>query len=142
MNNTSCNFLWSRGSRPIFLGLMSIAIFALTAKAQFVATLVSNNLSSPYGVATDPVGNVYITDAANERIMEFSPSSGILSTLAGGTLGNNGTNTVIGANAKFYKPQGIVYARGGLVVVDSENQLIRFVNLNGNVSYIARVPNP
>jgi len=142
MSNTSCNFIWSRGGWSIFLALLLMAVFAVTAKAQYVSTVVSSNLLDPYGVATDPNGALYITDSAHERIMKYVTTSGTLTTLAGisNVVGNNGTSTVIGANAKFNNPQGIVYARGGLVVVDSWNQLIRFVDLNGNVSYIAGVP--
>src|SRR5665213_598 len=142
MSNTSCNFIWSRGGWSIFLALLLMAVVAVTAKAQYVSTVVSSNLLDPYGVATDPNGALYITDSAHERIMKYVTTSGTLTTLAGisNVVGNNGTSTVIGANAKFNNPQGIVYARGGLVVVDSWNQLIRFVDLNGNVSYIAGVP--
>ena len=41
------------------------------------------------------------------------------------------------AFAHFANPQGIVFARGGLVVADSGNHLIRFVTLNGTVSTLA-----
>jgi len=43
------------------LGVTVAALVALPARAQFVSTAVSNNLSQPAGVAVDSSNNVYIT---------------------------------------------------------------------------------
>jgi sugar lactone lactonase YvrE len=131
---------------PRLLGKLSLAAIALILlwtqplHAQFVTTAISSNLFEPYGVTTDPSGNVYLTDSSNNRILEYSPTAGTVTTLAGlaGTA-NAGTNNGTGAAARFSQPLGIVYARGGLVVVDQNNQLIRYVTLSGTVSNLAGV---
>jgi hypothetical protein len=116
----------------IVLGVLAVSLCALPAGAQFVSTAVTNGLNEPAGAAVDSAGNVYITDPGNYRIAKFVPSSGVLSTLAGS--GMIGTNTGTGVAASFFIPQGIVAARGGLVVTDEGSQLIRFVTFDGSVS--------
>ncbi len=112
-------------------------MFALGAVAQpALQTLVSSGLSEPYGVAVDAKNNIYITDSVNNRIAKYNPNSGSLTNLAG-VLGEPGNNDGPGPFAHFSSPQGIVYARGGLVVADSGNHLIRFVTLAGAVSTLA-----
>src|SRR5665213_2464903 len=116
-------------------------LLALPLHAQYVATALSTNLFEPYGVTTDPGGNVYLTDSSDNRIVKIVPSAGTVTTLAGLTgPSNSGTNNGTGPAARFSQPLGIVYARGGLVVVDQGNQLIRYVTLNGAVSNLAGVP--
>jgi DNA-binding beta-propeller fold protein YncE len=86
------------------LGILAACLCAPPARAQFVSTAVSNNLSQPVGVAVDASGNVYITDTGHYRIAKYVPSSGTLSTLAGS--GTIGTNTGTGLAASFVSPQG------------------------------------
>ena len=65
-------------------GVLAAVLFALPAPAQYVNTLLSSNLSQPWGVAADAFGNVFVTDSANNRILEYSPGSGATSILAKG----------------------------------------------------------
>jgi len=118
---------------------LATAALALPVHAQFVSTLVSSNLNEPSSIAVDNNGVAYIADSGNNRIEEFNPLSGTLSTLAG--TGTEGTNNGKGG-AEFFNPTGIAYARGGLVVVDQGNQLIRFVTLDGTVSTLAGIKSP
>jgi len=120
------------------LSVLAATLLGLPARAQFVSTVVSNNLGQPAGVAIDSSNIVYITDPGNDRIARFDPSSGSLTTLAGS--GAYGTNLGIGQAASFVLPQGIVAARGGLVVCDEQSQLIRFVSLAGAVAPLAGQP--
>jgi sugar lactone lactonase YvrE len=115
-----------------------MAILAPRLQAQYVSTVVSNGLSEPYGATTDPGGNVYITDTVNNRVVKYVPTLNTVSTLAGGD-GQlyYGTNNGAGGAARFNTPKGIVYARGGLVVVDQGNQQLRYVSLAGAVSNLA-----
>ncbi len=119
----------------VAVGFLVAALCASSVRAQFVGTAVPN-LSSPSGVAVDASNNVYITDPGNYTIAMYVPSAGTLTTLAG-SPGNFGADPGTGAAASFFIPQGIVYARGGLVVADQGSQLIRFVTLTGTVSDIA-----
>jgi sugar lactone lactonase YvrE len=122
------------------LGIVAAALLAPPVSAQFVSTEISSGLFEPSAVATDASGNVYITDSSDNRIAMYVPSSGLLTTLAG-TSGTQtaGTNNGIGSAARFSQPRGMVAARGGLVVVDQVNQLIRYVSFAGVVSNLAGV---
>jgi sugar lactone lactonase YvrE len=81
---------------------------------------------NPLSVATDTHGNIYVADAANNRIREISPA-GVVSTLAGSTLGFLDGS---GSNAKFYNPIGIASdANGNIYVADTYNHLIRLINV-------------
>ncbi|HUD48591.1 MAG TPA: chitobiase/beta-hexosaminidase C-terminal domain-containing protein [Candidatus Baltobacteraceae bacterium] len=122
------------------LGIVAAALLATPVSAQYVSTEVSTGLFEPSAVATDLDGNVYITDSSDNRIAMYVPSTGILTTLAG-TSGTQtaGTNNGFGSAAQFSQPRGMVAARGGLVVVDQANQMIRYVSFAGAVSNLAGV---
>jgi hypothetical protein len=112
-------------------------LLALGVSAQpALQTLITSGLSEPYGVAVDPKDNYYITDSVNNRIAKYNPNLGVLTNLAG-VLGETGFSDGPGVFAQFHSPQGIVYARGGLVVADSGNHAIRYITLAGQVSTIA-----
>ncbi len=117
------------------MGIVAAALCTGTVRAQYVGTLVTN-LSSPAGVAVDSSNNVYITEPGNYTVAVYVPNAGTLTTLAG-SPGNFGADPGTGPAATFFIPQGIVVARGGLVVVDQGSQLIRFVTYSGTVSDIA-----
>ncbi len=118
----------------ILAGILASLLCPLPLQAQFVNT-ASTNLSLPAGVVTDSANNVYITDPGNYRIAKFVPSSGALTTLAGS--GNPGADSGTGFSASFFLPQGIVAARGGLIVADEGSQLIRYVTFGGTVTNLA-----
>ena len=121
------------------LSVLAATLLGLPARAQFVSTVTTNSLNQPAGVTIGLTNNlVYITDTGNYRIAQFDPSSGLVTTLAGS--GTPGTNLGIGLAASFSLPQGIVTARGGLVVCDEGSQLIRYVTFDGVVTPLAGQP--
>jgi len=88
-----------------------------------------------YGITMDSLGNMYISDSANNSIRKIAPD-GSVKTLAGsGVIGAaNGT----GNEAQFYFPQGIaVDATGNVYVADTFNNQIRKITPNGVVSTVA-----
>jgi len=89
--------------------------------------------SSPYDVAADASGNLYVTDG--NRIRKIS-TAGIVSTIAG-----NDTSAFAdgpGAVAKFNSPAGITLdASGNIYVADQSNNRIRKISPDGLVSTIA-----
>ncbi|HEY9855865.1 MAG TPA: IPT/TIG domain-containing protein [Stenomitos sp.] len=85
-------------------------------------------LSSPWGLAMDAAGNLYISESVGHRIRRVDPS-GIISTVAGtGTAGYSGDNGAA-ASAQFNAPRGIALGNFGstLSVVDTGNNRIRKV---------------
>ena len=92
----------------------------------------SAQLNSPYEVAVDATGNLYIADTVNGRIRKVS--NGVITTVAGGSaFGDNGPATsaqVINLAAVAVDSSGDVY------IADSGNSRIREVT-NGIITTVA-----
>ena len=94
-------------------------------------------LYSPWGVALDGGGNVYIGDSLNNRVRRVNPD-GVISTVAGtgaaGYSGDGGQATDASLNA----PQGVaVDAADNLLIADSDNARVRKVSPAGIISTAA-----
>jgi len=97
-------------------------------------------LDSPYGVAVDNNGNVYIADSANHAIRKVD-TNGIITTVAG-TLGSSGSNGDGGdvTLAQLNQPTDLVVdSDGNMYISDSGNYAIREVNTNGIVTTVAGI---
>jgi hypothetical protein len=112
-------------------GNMKNKIFAFAGtqgKAGFSGdggSATSAKLNNPTGLASDPLGNVYIADTSNQRIRLVNPSN-VISTYAGtgvaGYSGDGGAAT----SAKLDNPTGDVAANGSAVYFgDTSNNLVR-----------------
>ncbi|HEY9173926.1 MAG TPA: NHL repeat-containing protein [Verrucomicrobiae bacterium] len=92
--------------------------------------------NSPYGVAVDSTGNVYVADTWNHTVRKVTPA-GVVTTLAGlaGSLGSaDGTDS----DARFDQPSGTAVDSGGSVyVADRGNNAIRKVTSAGRVTTLA-----
>jgi sugar lactone lactonase YvrE len=98
---------------------------------------ISAQLWSPYGVAVDISGNVYIADTSNNRVRKVSPA-GIITTVAGnggyGYSGDGGSAT----SASFYGPIDLaVDPAGNLYIADTNNYAIRKVSPAGIITTVA-----
>lgn len=79
--------------------------------------------SYPYGIATDLLGNLYVTDGSI-LIRKISPSGDV--TTIGGGSGYLGSYDGAGTFARFMTPRGIgVDAAGVLYITDTGNNLLR-----------------
>jgi sugar lactone lactonase YvrE len=95
--------------------------------------------NGPYGLAMDSSGTIYVADRGGSRIRKITPS-GVVTTLAGSTLGyNDGT----GSAAQFASPQGIAVDSAGTVYVASYLDMrIRKITPSGTVSTFVGVTSP
>ncbi len=97
---------------------------------------VSAELSTPFSVAVDASGNVYIADRNNSCVRMVNPS-GIISTFAGtGVLGNSGDGGAAN-QALLGEPIGVaVDASGNVYIADYYYNCIRMVS-GGIISTVA-----
>ena len=92
--------------------------------------------NSPFGVATDASGNVYVADYANNTIRKITPA-GVVTTLAG-TVGSSRSADGTGSEARFGDPTGVTTDAGGnLYVADANNHTIRKITPAGVVTTLA-----
>ena len=92
-------------------------------------------LNNPTGVAVDRGGNVYIADGSNGRIRKVN-TSGIISTIAGGSggsIGDGGAATLANINYST----GVAIDSSGNVYISANNNRIRKVNTSGIISTVA-----
>ncbi len=97
-------------------------------------------LNSPYGVAFDLQGNLYIADMEEHRIRRIDAATGVIITIAGSGVpgfipSQDGEAASI---ARLNKPRGIaVDPVGNLYVADTANNRIRKVESAGSGVYVA-----
>lgn len=90
----------------------------------------SANLSTPFGVAVDGAGNLYVADTGNNRIRKVTIATGTITTLAGnGTAGFSGDGGLAGG-AVLNSPRGVAVDRAGNVyIADFTNNRIRKITV-------------
>lgn len=93
---------------------------------------------SPYDIAIDDSGNLYVTDEPNHTVRKITPA-GVVTTLAG-TAGVPGNADGTGAAAQFNNPVGIAAnAVDELFVADMRNSLVRELTTGGTVTTYAGI---
>ena len=91
---------------------------------------------SPFGVAVDAAGNLYVADTGYSTIRRISSEreTTTIAGSAGGIGGGDGT----GAAARFWDPHGVATdSAGNVYVADSQNQTIRKITPAGIVTTFA-----
>ena len=98
-----------------------------------------NNYSehSAWGMTTDLLGNLYISDGQTYHVRKVTPG-GIITTIAGnGTMGHTGVGGPATA-ASVYYPQGLTTdAAGNLFITQWQNCVLTMVNTAGILSTVA-----
>ena len=100
-------------------------------------TGASARFNSPWGVAVDRSGALYVSDNQNNAIRRVSPT-GVVSTLAGSGAGAAGSQDGTGGAARFDQPRGLaVDAGGNIFVMDYGNSTLRRISPAGVVTTVA-----
>ncbi|HTD97674.1 MAG TPA: NHL repeat-containing protein [Mucilaginibacter sp.] len=89
---------------------------------------------APSGLAIDAAGNLYVSDAFNNKIRKIT-TAGVVTTIAGSGVQGSADGT--GTAATFYSPSGItVDVEGNIFVTEASNK-IRRINPAGTVTTFA-----
>ena len=117
-----------------------ISTFAGTGAAGYTGDnglATAATLNTPYGLAIDPAGDIYISDVQNFAIREVT-TDGIIHTVAGtGTGGYTGDNGPATAATLTY-PAGIALdSSGDLYIADQGNNVVREVTPDGTIRTLA-----
>ncbi|HTK20026.1 MAG TPA: NHL repeat-containing protein [Mucilaginibacter sp.] len=95
------------------------------------------SFNSPFGIAIDASGNLYVADSGNNLIRKITPD-GSVTTIAGSGL--KGANNGAGKAASFNTPAGIAVDKSGnIYVADENNNLIRKISQAGTVTTISKI---
>jgi sugar lactone lactonase YvrE len=111
------------------------------AASQDGGPATSAELNEPYGAAVDGAGNLYIADAANQRIRKVTAATGIISTVAGngghGYVASQDGGPATSAELDF--PESVaVDGAGNLYIADFDNSRVRKVTAaTGIISTVA-----
>ena len=136
------------GSLASFFGRVLLVVAAILSE---ISTLSGAGISgyfdgtpsaqfnSPWGLAVDSTGNVYVADHMNDTIRKITPQ-GLITTLAGTT---NGYLDGRGIDARLSRPQGIaVDSSGNIYFSENSSHRIRKITPAGIVTTIAGSTNP
>ncbi len=98
---------------------------------------VQAQLDSPYDVAVDGSGNLYIADRRNNRIRKID-TDGDISTVAGTGRSQYGGDNDLAVEAPVNFPSGVALdGDGNLYIADTNNHRIRKVDASGIITTVA-----
>lgn len=94
----------------------------------------SAELASPFGVAVDASGNIFIADSDNERIRRVDAATGIITTVAGDGVAGFGGDGGPATSAQLNLPLGVaVDTFGDVFIADENNSRMRRVDAGTGV---------
>ena len=104
--------------------------------AGYTVSTLPGTFAAPLRVSVDAGGNIYVTDATENRIMKISANGSVNYSFSGnGDWGMaDGTST----SATFWRPEGLANdAAGNIYVADVGNNSVRKILPDGSVSTLA-----
>lgn len=101
----------------------------------------TNPLMTPFGIAVDAAGNLYIADEAEQSIRKVSATDGTISSIAGDPMhaqnGYNGDGMPATAALLNYPNAAKFDSSGNLYIADGLNALIRRIDTSGKITTVA-----
>ncbi|HKW98649.1 MAG TPA: IPT/TIG domain-containing protein [Bryobacteraceae bacterium] len=92
---------------------------------------------SPWGLAFDDAGNLYIGDYEGYRVRKVT-TDGIIHTIGGTGIGGYNGDGVLATRANIYSATGVAVDHAGNVyVADGQNQRVRKITPDGMISTVA-----
>jgi sugar lactone lactonase YvrE/predicted Ser/Thr protein kinase len=93
-----------------------------------------SELNHPFAIFIDNYGNMFISDAANNRIRKVNNITKIITTVVGNGLGGYNGDNILASSASLYLPYAIfVDLNGNLYIADIQNNRVRFVNASTQI---------
>lgn len=123
--------------RKVTTGAVVTTVAGLAGNSGMInATGTAARFNTPYSVAVDGSGNIYVADTGNISLIRKVTQAGVVTTFLGGWSGT-GKDDGASNEARFYYPAGVAAASGGIVyVADQFNHTIRKIS-SGNVTTFA-----
>ena len=99
---------------------------------------LSTAFNNPRGLAYDRSGSLVIVDSGNDRIRRVDSVTAIVSTIAGGYVGDGGKGTAGSLSAFFGFESGISFDAGdNLYIADFWNNRVRKLSVSGTITTFA-----
>lgn len=110
-----------------------------------LATARGGELNNPHGIAVGPGDVVYVADSGNHRIQAFTASGEFLAAWGKNVSESGGAGHAEvcvtasdckqgeagGQGGEFSRPEGVTATSEGVLVADTENQRIQYLNASG-----------
>jgi sugar lactone lactonase YvrE len=101
----------------------------------------SSQIFGPQGIAVDSIGNIFFSDANNNRIRKIS-TSGIITTIAGNGNSGPGNDGIPAVNSEVSFPTGLFIDNlNNIYISEQYNNRIRIVNTSGIINTFAGINN-
>jgi alpha-tubulin suppressor-like RCC1 family protein len=90
----------------------------------------------PWGLARDPAGNVYVSEAGRNRVRVIG-TDGVIHAVAGNGTGRRGGDGGPAVNAQLSGPRGLRFDDdGNLFVADTDNSRLRRITPGGTITSV------
>ena len=98
-------------------------------------------IHEPAAVIVDPAGNLFLSDTENFRVRRVDAQTGLIQTIAGtGSPGYSGDGGAASL-AAISTPGGLAMdGAGDIYFADTGNHIIRRIDVNGNITNVAGIP--
>jgi Bacterial Ig-like domain (group 1) len=94
--------------------------------------------TQPYALAVDSIGNLYVSDAAGQKIRKIDRTTGIITTFAGAGAASFSGDGGPATNAQLNGPTGMAFDSAGvLYFTDLNNHRVRRIDTSGIISTVA-----